>query len=140
MSASDEGHGNGAGCVGGAGCGSGEGCASEEIRGNGEEPPYEVRLSEAAEVAYRDLAPSAAFPKLRKMLDLLDTVPEIGRIYDPDYPAALPDMKMRVTYAGRYGIYYVVEERLRLVRVLFIEDQRRDPLNRFYGIYPYEEE
>lgn len=104
------------------------------------QPPYEVRLSEAAEVMYRSLSSDKAFPKIRKMLDLLDTVPEIGRVYDPDYPAARPDMEMRVTYAERYSIYYVVEESAKLVRVLFIEDQRRNPLNRFYGIYPYEEE
>ncbi|WP_165053486.1 MULTISPECIES: hypothetical protein [unclassified Adlercreutzia] len=114
--------------------------AEQGSRSESERPPYEVKLSEAAEIIYRDLAASSAFPKVKKMLELLDTVPEIGRVYDPDYPAARPDVRMRVTYADRCGIYYVVEEHPKLVRVLFIEDQRRNPLNRFYGIYPYEEE
>lgn len=103
-------------------------------------PPYEVRLSEAAEIVYRSLLGTSAFAKLKKMIEILDTVPEIGRLYDPDYPAARPDAELRVTYAGRYGIYYTVEEPEKIVRVLFIEDQRRDPLNRFYGIYPHETE
>lgn len=99
---------------------------------------YKVRLSEAAEIIYRDLHGTKAFFKIKKIIETLDTVPEIGRVYDPNYPAARPPFEMRVTYAGRYGIYYIVEEEECLVRIMFIEDQRRDPLNRFYGIYPHE--
>ncbi len=102
--------------------------------------PYAIRLSELAKLAYRAIPSKRDFKKVQKMIHLLDTVPEIGRIYDPDYPAARPPFEMRVVFAGRYGIYYVVEEADSLVRVLFIEDQRRDPLNRFYGIYPHESE
>ena len=100
--------------------------------------PYTVILSDAAKTEYQHISSKHDFAKVRKTLELLDTVPEIGRTYNPEYPAAQPDFEMRVTFAGRYGIYYVVEEGSHEVYVLFIEDQRRNPLNRFYGIYPYE--
>ena len=103
-------------------------------------PPYEVRLSEAAGIVYRELSKTKAFTKLRKMIEILDTVPEIGRLYDRNYPAARPNMDLRIAFAGRYGIYYTVEEAEKTVRVMFIEDQRRDPFNLFYGIYPHEAE
>lgn len=105
-----------------------------------EKPPYTVKLSEAARIAYQSIPSKKDFAKVRKMVHLLDTLPEIGRTYDPDYPAARPPFEMRVAFAGRYGVYYRVEEADETVRILFIEDQRRDPLNRFYGIFPHESE
>ncbi len=105
-----------------------------------EQPPYRVILAPTAAAALPTITAKSHRAKVRKMLRVLDTVPEIGRVYDPDYPAARPPFEMRVAYAGRYGIYYTVVEADHEVRVLFIEDQRRDPLNRFYGIYPHEAE
>lgn len=102
--------------------------------------PYTVRLSEVAENMYRHLGATPFFPKLRKMVELLDTVPEIGRVYDPEYPASRPHAPVRVTCAGRYGIYYTVHEDAHEVIVINIEDQRRNPLNRHFGIYPHEAE
>lgn len=102
--------------------------------------PYTVILSPAAVIEYKDIPTVRDFNKVRKLVELLDILPEIGHIYDPDYPAARTPFEMRVAYAGRYGIYYVIDEPSHEVRVLFIEDQRRDPLNRFYGLYPHETE
>ena len=113
--------------------------SAEKALDASEQPPYRVVLSPCAHQARFTIAAKSDRQKVKKMLQLLDTVPEIGRVYDPDYPAAQPPFEMRVTFAGRYGIYYTVEEAEKTVRVLFIEDQRRDPLNRFYGIYPHEE-
>ena len=73
------------------------------------------------------------------MLLLLDTVPYIGQIYDPSYPASRPPFQLRMVFAGRYGIYYVVDEAERRVDMLFIEDQRRDARYRFFDLYPHEE-
>ena len=39
-----------------------------------------------------------------------------------------------VAYAGHYGIYYEISDDVRRVDVVFIEDQRRDPNNRFSDI------
>lgn len=105
-----------------------------------EKGPYTVKLSDLARLVYSSISSKKDFAKVRKMIHLLDTLPEIGRVYDPDYPAARPPFEIRVAFAGRYGIYYIVEEADQCVRILFIEDQRRDPLNRFYGIYPHESE
>lgn len=101
----------------------------------GESDRYEVILSDAARAEYSNIASKRDFAKVDKVLQLLDTVPEIGRLYDHDYPAARPPFPMRVAYAGNYGIYYVIEEDSRRVAVLFIEDQRRNPLSRFYGVF-----
>lgn len=105
-----------------------------------EQPPYRVILAPHALQAQNVIASKSDRQKVKRMLQLLDTVPEIGRVYDLDYAAARPPFDMRVTFAGRYSIYYVVNEENHEVDVLFIEDQRRDPLNRFYGIYPHEAE
>lgn len=110
----------------------------EDEAAENNQPPYRVFLSKRAHQARLEIASKTDRQKIKKMLQVLDTVPEIGRVYDPDYAAARPPFEMRVVSAGRYGIYYVVNEDKRRVDVLFIEDQRRNPLNRFYGIYPHE--
>lgn len=102
------------------------------------EAPYRVVLSRGAEKTYRAIPSAYDFRKVDKLLLLLDTVPEIGRVYDPQYEAARLPFSVRVAYAGRYGVYYHVDEAQHTVIVLSIEDQRMNPLNRFYDIYPHE--
>ncbi len=99
---------------------------------------YAVTLTQEAEVVYRGIPSKYDFAKVDKMLLILDTLPEIGRVYDPDYEAMRLPFEVRVAYAGRYGVYYTVDEEERQVIVFAIEDQRRNPLNRFYGVYPHE--
>lgn len=113
---------------------------SGETIAENEQAPYRVVLSHLVHQARYSITAKRDRQKIKKILQLLDTVPEIGRIYDPNYAAARPPFAMRVVFAGRYGIYYVIEEAEKTVRVLFIGNQRRDPLNRFYGIYPHETE
>ena len=69
--------------------------------------------------------------RVDSVLTVLDTVPEIGRSYDPLYQAARPTEPVLVFYAGNYGLYHQIDEARRAVNVLFMEDQRRDPLARF---------
>ncbi len=104
-----------------------------------DEAPYSVSMSPLAEAAASFVTTKKDIARVKKMLLLLDTVPYIGQVYDPDYPASRPPFQMRMVFAGRYGIYYVVDEAEKRVDVLFIEDQRRDPLNRFFELYPHEE-
>lgn len=93
---------------------------------------YEVLLVPEAEAAYLAIASKADLAKVDSMLDVLDTVPGIGRAYDPLYEAARPNIDgLLVVHAGHLGIYYVVDENARKVVVLAIEDQRRNPLARF---------
>lgn len=105
-----------------------------------EQPLYSVFLTKAAKASLPFIVAKSHRAKVRKMLQMIDTVPEMGRVYDPDYPATLPPFEVRVTYAGRYGIYYTINEDAQEVYVISIEDQRRDPLNRHFGIYPHEAE
>ena len=94
---------------------------------------YEVILAPVAAEAFAGIASKGDLLKVDKMLQILDTVPDIGRLYDPVYEAARPPFAVKVVYAGHYGIYYDVDEEAAKVNVLFIEDQRRDPLGRFGG-------
>lgn len=93
---------------------------------------FEVLLTPEAESAYLAISSKTDLAKADSMLDVLDTVPGIGREYDPLYEAARPAIEgLLAVYAGHFGIYYVVDEDAPRVLVLSIEDQRRDPLARF---------
>ena len=93
---------------------------------------YDVLLTPEAEGSYLAIQSQADLAKVDSMLDVLGTVPGIGRAYDPLYEAARPGIDgLLVVYAGHYGIYYVVDEDTSRVIVLSIEDQRRDPMARF---------
>ncbi len=96
-----------------------------------EERCYNVALIYEAVQAYRAISSQADLASVNGMLDVLDTAPYIGRIYDPLYEAATPPFEVRVVYAGHYGIYYTLDEKAQQVNVYFIEDQRQNPLNRF---------
>lgn len=54
-----------------------------------------------------------------------------------DYLALRTTFQIRMIFAGHYGIYYVADEAEKRVHALFIEDQRRDSLNRFYELHPH---
>ena len=92
---------------------------------------YEVILSPSAEKVLREVASRIDRRRIDGVLTVLDTVPGIGRTYDPLYEAARPPEDVMVAYAGHYGIYYEVCETKRIVYVYYIEDQRRDPRSRF---------
>ncbi len=96
-----------------------------------EDRPYQVLLTDAAKRAYQRVMAKQDLLRIDKVLDVLDTVPEIGGSYDPIYEAAKPPFDVRVAYAGHYGIYYRIMESDKQVHVYSIEDQRRDPLTRF---------
>ena len=92
---------------------------------------YQVLFTEEAKNAYSRIRSLGDLKEVNDVLRVLDTVPGIGREYDPVYAAARPPFAVMVAYAGHFGIYYVVSEEQHEVQVYFIEDQRRDPLNRF---------
>ena len=94
-------------------------------------PSYEAELALDAQATYEGLYPSAQFNSLRKVLTLLSMFPGIGTTYDPQYEAAALPTDARVVYAGKYGIYYVIDEGVQKVFVLAIENQRSNPLTRF---------
>ena len=92
---------------------------------------YEMHLSELANSTYEGITSKSDAKKLTERLDAVQLYPGVGRIYDPEYDASFPPHELQVTYAGNYGIYYVVDESRQLVEVEFIEDQRHDPTQRF---------
>ncbi len=96
-----------------------------------EEAPFEVELSDEAFYGYVAISGAKAFGRVDHDLGLLATSPYLGRAYDPAYDAARPSFACRVLHCGNYGIYYSVDEAARLVFVFAIEDQRRNPAERF---------
>lgn len=97
---------------------------------------FEVVLTDEAFFTYASIPSDRTFDHLDADLKLLGTTPELGRIYDPAYKATRPPFPCRVFYCEKYGIYYRVDEDARTVLVFAIEDQRRNPENRF-STYEY---
>lgn len=76
---------------------------------------------------------NADYDKVKKMMDVLGAIADAGSKYDPAYEAAKPPVECRVVYAGHYGIYYTSDPSPSPVVVFSIEDQRRNPEQRFSG-------
>lgn len=91
---------------------------------------YQVRVSPAARRKLLTM-PKASFEKVRKTIDLLQTTPYRGSVYDPTYEAARLPFICRVVYVKKWGIYYTVHDDEHLVYIRYLEDQRRDPRKRF---------
>lgn len=93
---------------------------------------HEVQLADEALVQLIEIPSQGDYARVRTVLRTLETIPLAGSVYDPAYEAAQPPIECRVMYAGHYGIYYTCDEiPTAPVRVLAIEDQRRNPMNRF---------
>lgn len=97
---------------------------------------FEVVLTDEAFYAYASIPSDRAFDHLDADLKLLETTPELGRVYNPAYKATRLPFPCRVFYCEQYGIYYRVDKDERTVLVFAIEDQRRNPENRF-SAYEY---
>ena len=107
---------------------------------NAEEPAaYEILFADEAYLAYVALPSDRLFDRITHSIKLLECSPLLGRIYDPAYEAKRPPVPCRVLYCEHYGIYYTVDDEARALYILAIEDQRRDPKNRFssYSSYVY---
>lgn len=98
---------------------------------NANASPYSVDLSSRANADFKAISSKSDFAKVDKILSLLETTPKMGRVYDPAYEATRLPFKLFVVYAGHYGVYYELDHNACQVKILFIEDQRRDPLMRF---------
>lgn len=74
--------------------------------------------------------------KIFKYRELLESMPDLGRFYDPEYPAARPPFPCRCIAVSDtpFAIYYIKEEEARRVVIFCIEYQRVDPHARFSNI------
>lgn len=94
-------------------------------------PDYCVVLAPSVIDAMADISSRDDARRVRRRLEVLQTAPYMGAIYDPVYDAARPPHQVRATYAGHFGIYYTVDDAGRTVNVEYLEDVRRDPMGRF---------
>ena len=92
---------------------------------------YEVELSESAQLALLDVSSRDDALKVRRRLLMLEVAPGMGVVYDPVYESSMPDHEVRVTFAGHYGLYYLINDEESKVIVEYVEDCRRNPLNKF---------
>ena len=91
---------------------------------------YAIRLSPAARSRLLTIS-KTSYKKVSALIDSLQNMPCMGRVYDPIYDAARLPFECRVAYSGQYGVYYTVHDSEHLVYIRYIEDQRRDPHRRF---------
>ena len=97
----------------------------------GEAGRFEVVLTDEAFYAYVALPSERVFEHVGEDLALLEITPFMGVAYDPVYETKRPPFPCRVLYCEWYGLYYRVDEGARQVVVFAIEDQRRNPSQRF---------
>jgi len=93
--------------------------------------PYEVILTDEAYYAYAAIPSDATFDHVGKCIELLEESPYLGREYDPAYEAMRPPFECRVLFCEHYGIYYSVDDEACAVTIFAVEDQRRNPQDRF---------
>ena len=67
---------------------------------------------------------------------LLETAPDLGRCYDPEYPAARPPFPCRYIPVADtpFTLYYLKDEEARSIVIFCIEYQRADPNARFSSL------
>ena len=99
-----------------------------------ESPTYTVTMTDEAFYAYYALPSRRVVEHVKRNLRLLESSPDLGRVYDPAYEAKSPPSPCRVLYCGHYGIYYRVDDKAKTVTVIALEDQRRNPLDRFSSL------
>lgn len=91
----------------------------------------EVIVSDEALLQMMSMSSDTDYSRVKKTLKLLETIPCAWPVYDPAYEAARLPVECRVAYAGHYGIYYDgADDADSPVRVIAIEDQRRDPMGK----------
>lgn len=106
--------------------------AAEPIASPGKyELSFVVQLTDEAVYAYSEIPSQNVYTRIGMLLDFIATHPYYGLEYDPYYEAACLSIACRVFYCGKYGVYYHVDESNELITILAIDDQRRNPLNRF---------
>lgn len=74
--------------------------------------------------------------KIFEYRKLLESVPDLGRPYDPDYPAARTPFPCRVVIIPDtpFSLYYIKESESKRIIIFCIEYQRIDPNARFSHI------
>lgn len=96
-----------------------------------EDAPFQIQMTDEALYGYARVEPERVYRRIGDLIDTLCVFPRYGMEYDPYYPAAQPAVPSRVFYCGHYGVYYCVDDDHRFVTILAVEDERRDPRNRF---------
>lgn len=93
---------------------------------------FAVEIPDEA-VAFLKTLPAKVIVKVSHSIDLLVSTPFIGRIYDPEFETATPPEGCRrlMVSSTTIEIFYVVDEEACCVDVVYIDDARMDPKNRF---------
>lgn len=92
-----------------------------------------VYAREALRFLVEEVASKRVYDRIDAYRHILASFPEIGGIYDPEYPAAIPPVPCRcVPIPGTaVTLYYALDKAKKTIVVLCFEWQRADPLARF---------
>lgn len=96
--------------------------------------------TEAIQVIAEQVYSEQVLEKMEHLRALLETAPELGRVYDPAYPAAKPPFECRVLAVpdSPFALYYVVDEEHEEIIIFHAENPRMDPEERFaYAVMPW---
>lgn len=99
-----------------------------------EDQSYFVDLADDTLFVYVHITSAAEVNAIDREISLLGAFPYAGVRYEPCYSAAVPSEPLRVIYAGHHALYYKVADETKVVTIVYIEDQRRDPAKRFTDI------
>lgn len=74
--------------------------------------------------------------KIFKYRELLKLFPEFGRVYNPDYPAAIPSFTCRYIPIPdtHFTLFYTLLTEARTVAIFALDFQMANPNTRFSGI------
>lgn len=92
---------------------------------------YSIQLTDEAVYGYADITSQDLCDRIDRLIEFLADHPYYGQVYDPYYEASRPPVPCRVFYCGHVGVYYHVNDPDRIITVLAMVDQRRNPLGRF---------
>lgn len=102
---------------------------------------YSVHYTqEAREFILTNVRSKKVHERIKKFRDMLKELPELGRAYDPEYPASRPPFECRVLAVpdSPFALYYVVDEEHEEIIIFHVENQRMDPEERFaYAVVPW---
>lgn len=75
--------------------------------------------------------------RVRSCIIMLESMPRMGRRYDPQYEADEPSFSCRYFTVPRTTkcLFFTIDEQAKALHFFLLGDARQDPTNRFAGIH-----
>lgn len=99
---------------------------------------YTTSFTEYAEAfLLENVLSERVLERVEHTVDLLAQYPALRRVYDPQYPAAIPPFPCRsIAVADTpFTLYYVIDDGQQELTIVSVEWSAGDPAKRFTGLY-----